>query len=53
MKKVLLEKELAKVQAMIKSKKYCIMTNGDILTGLMHTRTNEIYIPKFELCVEY
>lgn len=53
MKRVLLERELKKVQEMIKSKKYCIMTNGDILTGLIHTKTNEVYIPKFELCVEY
>lgn len=53
MKRVLLERELKKVQEMIKSRKYCIMTNGNILTGLIHTKTNEIYVPKFELCVEY
>lgn len=51
MKRVLLEREIKKVQAMIKSKKYCIMRSGDDLIGLIHTRTNEVYIPKFQLCV--
>lgn len=52
MKRVLLEKEIKKVQQMIKSKKYCIMRSGNDLIGLIHTRTNEVYIPKYSLCVE-
>ena len=51
MKRILLEREIKKVQQMIKSKKYCIMRSGDDLIGLIHTRTNEVYIPKFQLYV--
>lgn len=50
---MLLQKELRKVQEMIKSKKYCVMTSGNILTGLMDIYTNKVYVPKYELYVEY
>jgi len=53
MRNLRMKREFKKVQKMIKSRKYCIMTNGNTLTGLMHIKTNEVYVPKFELLVEY
>ena len=49
--KIFIEKK--KIEKMIKSKEYILITSGNDLTGLMNKRTNKIYKPKVKLYIGY
>jgi len=45
--------ERRKVEKMIKSGHYIVITNGNDLVGLMNRKTNKVYKPKKPLYVTY